>query len=91
VQENLVQRRQSRVRRTSFYGRQWRLLAHCFRPSRWPTSPVSGVVSAFIATAFAQEDAEAAQTQWRKVAGQLRPKRPKLATLMDGTKPEVLA
>ena len=36
------------------------------------------VVSAFIATAFAQDDAEAARTQWRKVADQLRPKLPKL-------------
>jgi putative transposase len=39
------------------------------------------VVSAFIATAFAQDDAEAATAQWRKVADQLRPKLPKLATL----------
>ena len=30
------------------------------------------VVSAFIATAFAQDDAEAARLQWRKVADQLR-------------------
>jgi len=41
------------------------------------------VVSAFIATAFAQDDAEAAKGQWRKVADQLRPKLPKLADLMD--------
>ena len=32
------------------------------------------VVSAFIATAFAQNDAEAARMQWRRVADQLRPK-----------------
>src|SRR6188472_858427 len=38
------------------------------------------VVSAFIATAFAQDDAAAAKTQWRRVADQLRPKLPKLAT-----------
>lgn len=37
------------------------------------------VVSAFIATAFAQETAEAASVQWRKVADQLRPTVPKLA------------
>ena len=43
------------------------------------------VVSAFIATAFAQEDAEAARTQWRKVADQLRPKLPKLACFLDST------
>jgi hypothetical protein len=29
------------------------------------------VVTAFIATAFAQNDAEAARTQWRQVADQL--------------------
>lgn len=32
------------------------------------------VVSAFIGTAFAQDDAEAARLQWRRVADQLRPK-----------------
>lgn len=32
------------------------------------------VVSAFIATAFAQDTAEAASTQWRTVADQIRPK-----------------
>jgi putative transposase len=31
------------------------------------------VVSAFIATAYAQETSEAAKGQWRKVADQLRP------------------
>jgi len=49
------------------------------------------VVSAFIATAFAQEDAEAAKAQWRRVADQLRPKVPKLATLMDEAETDVLA
>ena len=49
------------------------------------------VVSAFIATAFAQDDADAAKTQWRKVADQLRPKLPKLAALMDETEADVLA
>ena len=51
------------------------LLAHAGRQGR-------GVASAFIATAFAQEDAEAAKAQWRKVADQLRPKLPKLAAFM---------
>lgn len=37
------------------------------------------VVSAFIATAFAQDTPEAASTQWRNVADQIRPKVPKLA------------
>jgi transposase-like protein len=49
------------------------------------------VVAAFIATAFAQEDAETARTQWRQVADQLRPKVPKLATLMDDAETDVLA
>ena len=49
------------------------------------------VVSAFIGTAFAQNDAEAASQQWRRVADQLRPKVPKLAKLMDEAEPDVLA
>ncbi len=49
------------------------------------------VVSAFIATAFAQDDAEAAQRQWRAVADQLRPRMTKLATFMDEAEPDVLA
>jgi transposase-like protein len=49
------------------------------------------VVSAFIATAFAQDDAVTAGKQWRSVADQLRPKLPKLATLMDDAEPDVLA
>jgi transposase-like protein len=49
------------------------------------------VVAAFIGTAFVQDDAEAARTQWRQVADQLRPKVPKLAALMDDTETDVLA
>ena len=49
------------------------------------------VVSAFIATAFAQDDAKAASTQWRKVADQLRPNLPKLSAFMDEAEPDVLA
>jgi putative transposase len=49
------------------------------------------VVSAFIATAFAQETPEAASTQWRSVADQIRPKVPKLANLMDESENDVLA
>jgi transposase-like protein len=41
------------------------------------------VISAFIATAFAQHDAQAASTRWRGIADQLRSKIPKLATLME--------
>ncbi|MDP2334784.1 MAG: IS256 family transposase, partial [Reyranella sp.] len=49
------------------------------------------VVSAFIATAFAQNDAQAARKQWRSVADQLRSNVPKLAALMDQAEPDVLA
>lgn len=49
------------------------------------------VVSAFIATAFAQETPEAASTQWRAVADQIRPKVPKLAAIMDEAEHDVLA
>src|SRR5215210_647556 len=60
------------------------VLAHAGRSGR-------RVVSAFIATAFAQDDAEAASAQWRRVADQLRPKVPKLAALMDEAEADVLA
>jgi putative transposase len=49
------------------------------------------VVSAFIGTAFVQEDAETASKQWRAVADQLRLKVPKLAALMDEAETDVLA
>ena len=49
------------------------------------------VVTAFIATAFAQEDADTARAQWRQVADQLRPKVGKLAALMDEAETDVLA
>lgn len=49
------------------------------------------VVAAFIATAFAQDDAASARTQWRQVADQVRAKLPKLATLMDKAEEDVLA
>jgi len=49
------------------------------------------VVAAFIATAFAQDDAEAARTQWRGVADQLRSKLPRLAAFLDQAEPDVLA
>ena len=47
-------------------------LAHAGKSSR-------RVVSAFMATAFAQDSADAAKAQWRRVADQLRPRLPKLA------------
>jgi transposase-like protein len=49
------------------------------------------VVSAFIATAFAQDDADAARLQWRRVADQLRPQLPKLAAFLDEAETDVLA
>jgi putative transposase len=49
------------------------------------------VVLALINTVFAQENQDAAITQWRTVADQLRTKFPKLATLMDGAEGDVLA
>ena len=48
-------------------------------------------MSAFIATAFAQDNAEAARTQWRRVADQLRPNLPKLAGFLDEAETDVLA
>src|ERR1700728_85742 len=59
-------------------------LAHAGKSSR-------RVVSAFMATAFAQASAEAAKAQWRRVADQLRYKLPKLAAFMDEAESDVLA
>jgi putative transposase len=60
------------------------VLAHAGRHGR-------RVVAAFIGTAFVQDDAESARTQWRQVADQLRRKVPKLAALMDEEEADVLA
>ena len=49
------------------------------------------VVSAFIATAFAQDTAEAASAHWRAVADQIRPKVPKRASIIDEAEHDVLA
>jgi putative transposase len=49
------------------------------------------IVSAWIGTAFAQDDAQAARSQWRNVADQLRPRVSKLAALMDSAEADVLA
>jgi transposase-like protein len=49
------------------------------------------VVSAFMATAFAQNTPEGARQQWRQVADQLRPKLPKLSSLIDEAETDVLA
>jgi putative transposase len=60
------------------------VMAHAGRSGR-------AMVGAFIGTAFAQNDAEAARTQWRAVADQLRPKLPKLAGFLDAAETDVLA
>ena len=49
------------------------------------------MVSAAIATAFAQETAKAAHEQWRVVADQFRKSLPKLAKLIDDAEHEVLS
>jgi transposase-like protein len=49
------------------------------------------IVSAWVGTAFAQNDAAAARKQWRHVADELRPRVSKLATLMDEAEADVLA
>ena len=59
-------------------------LAHALKTQR-------RMVSAAIATAFAQDSAEAAHEQWRVVAEQLRGKFAKVAELMDRAEHEVLA
>jgi transposase-like protein len=49
------------------------------------------VVSAFVGTAFAQDDEASAKAQWRQVADQLRPRVPKLAAFLDDAEADVLA
>ena len=49
------------------------------------------IVSAWVGTAFAQDDAAAARKQWRHVADELRPRVPKLAALLDDAEADVLA
>ena len=49
------------------------------------------MVSAAIGTVFVQDSADAARTQWRSVADQLRDKFPKLGALMDDAENDVLA
>jgi putative transposase len=61
------------------------------RQARGPRHGDRRVVSAFIATAFAQDHADAARAQWRQGADQVRPKLPKLAALLDAAEEDVLA
>jgi len=60
------------------------ILAHAGKSGR-------RLVSAFIATAFAQTTADAPKAQWCLVPDQMRPKLPKLATLPDEAEEDVLA
>jgi transposase-like protein len=56
-----------------------RCRVHFMRNALVSPTPARAVVASyppFIATAFAQDDAEAAKAQWRRVADQLRPKLP---------------
>jgi len=49
------------------------------------------IVSAWIGTAFAQDDATAARKQWRQVADLASPRVPKLAALMEEVEDDALA
>jgi transposase-like protein len=60
------------------------LMAHAGKQGR-------RLIAAFIDTAFAQPDVTSAKAQWRQVADQMRPKLPKLATIMDEAEDDVLA
>jgi putative transposase len=48
------------------------------------------VVSAFMAIALAQGNAQVAKSQWRRVADEIRPKPPELAGFMDEGEDDVL-
>src|ERR1700751_1414763 len=63
----------------------------CVMRLHMPARTVDASSPAFIATAFAQDDAGAATIQWRRVADQLRPKLPKLAAFLDEAEADVLA
>ena len=63
--------------------------AHAGKTQRRIVSAVGGIPPT--GTAYAEADAPAAHAQWRKVADQLRPTVPRLATLMDAAEEDVLA
>jgi putative transposase len=69
---------------------RWRVTS-CEMSWPMPASKAAGVVAAFIGTAFAQDDADTARSQWRQIADQLRPRVKKLAELMDEAESDVLA
>jgi len=49
------------------------------------------IVSAWVGTAIAEDDAEAARAQWREVADQAQPRVHRLAALLDQAEADVLA
>ena len=61
------------------------------RPSLTVPKAKTTVVAAAIRQAFIQPDHADATTTWRHVADQLRPRWPKLGTLMDDAESDVLA
>jgi transposase-like protein len=69
-------------------GKNGRRVVAAFIATGVPSPPEAGLGWA---TAFAQNDADAAKLQWRKIADQLRPTLTKLATLMDDSEADVLA
>jgi transposase-like protein len=76
-----------------FAGATWQRCRVHFMRNLLARTNKSGkrMVAAFVATAFAQEDAESAKEQWRRVADQLQPTLPKLTELMDEGEADVLA
>ncbi|MER2625569.1 MAG: IS256 family transposase [Accumulibacter sp.] len=75
-----------------FHATQQRCRVHWMRNALAHAGPKQRpAVVALLKTIFAQESAEAARDQWGKVADALREKYPKLATMMDESRDDVLA
>lgn len=55
------------------------------------TSSSRRVITAFMGTAFVQDSADAARTQWRKIPDQLCTTLPKLGRFMDEAETDMLA
>lgn len=68
----------------------WRVSLHEDRAGAGRKSGRS-IASPFIATTIPQDTSEAASSQWRNVADQIRPKVPKLAATMEDAEEDVLA
>jgi hypothetical protein len=77
----------------AYQGSGWQRCRVLFLRNALAQAGKSGrrVVSPFIATAFAQDQTDAAKAQWRQVADQVRTKLPKLAALLDEANEDVLA